>query len=264
MIGSILKALEIMELFRPDEPYLSLAEISSRLGYPKTTLHTILNTLESKGYIERGRNGIYALGTSIIPLTQSVRVNSRIRARAAPLLRELGDCSKQSVYLASLDDMACLYIYAIATKNRLIARTAIGERVLMHYTSVGKSMLAFLPEAQVDAIVNRHGLPQATESTITTPERLKEELAIIRSRGYATDEAEHEPHVYCIGCPIFNAEGEVVAACSVSGLDIQIVTELRESLSAAVRHTAQEISRRMGFIPSGQKLIWRSFDNPMR
>jgi len=264
MIGSIVKALEILEMFRPDEPSLSLAEISNRLGYPKTTLHTILNTLELKGYVERGKNGIYSLGTAIIPLTQSVRVNAKIRDRAAPLLRELGDFSKQSVYLAIFDDLMCLYIYAIETKHRLLARTAIGERVLMHYTSVGKSMLAFLPDDLIDALIERYGLPRATEYTIVDRESLREELAIIRSQGYSTDKAEHEPNVYCIGCPIFDADGEVIAACSISGVDMHIVTEHRESLSAAVRYTAQEISRRMGYIPSGNKLIWRSFDNPLR
>ena len=264
MIGSIVKALEVLEIFRPEEHSLSLAEISNRLGYPKTTLYTILNTLELKGYVERGKNGIYSLGTAIIPLTQSVRVNAKIRDRAAPLLRELGDYTKQSVYLAILDDLMCLYIYAIETKHRLLARTAIGERVLMHYTSVGKSMLTFLPEDQIDAMIERHGLSRATEHSIIDRENLKKELAIIRSQGYATDKAEHEPNVYCIGCPIFDADGKVIAACSISGVDIQIVTEHCESLSAAVRYTAQEISRRMGYIPSGDKLIWRSFDNPLR
>ena len=263
MITSILKALEVMEAFSPERPAMALAELSSTLGYPKTTLYTILSTLESKGYVEKGAGGVYSLGSSIIPLTQAVRVNAELRDTAAPLLRELGDFSAESVYLAIHDDTHCLYIYAIESPDRLLARSAVGERALMHYTSVGKAILAFLPDDEVHAIVARTGLPESTPRTITTLDQLNAERRDIRERGYSRDNAEHEDRTFCVGCPIFDRTGRVIAACSVSGTDEEILTEKRERIAAAVRYTAQEISRRMGCIPTGDRLIWKQAANPM-
>lgn len=255
MVNALLKAIDIINLFSPDEPRLTLAEISKRLQMPKSTVHNILNTLLSRGLIEKVDNDCYALGTNFIALTQAVRVNVELRDRAAPLLRALADASHQSVYLTALDGDLALYIYAIESSRRLLARTAIGDRAQLHCTSVGKAMLAFMPEAQVRGIVERVGLTPFTAATITTWEGLLEDLAQTRLRGYSLDAGEHEPGTYCIGAPIFNGRGGVVGACSISGVEPEIVGALSHDLAARVVHTADEISRRMGYVPATTALI---------
>lgn len=264
MIGSVLKAVEIMQCFSSDHPSLSLGEISSRLGYPKTTVHTILTTLESKDFIERSEAGVYSLGTAIIPMTQAVRVNVQLRDRAAPLLRELGDYCAESVYLTVLDAPYCLYIYAIESPDRLLARTAVGDKMPMHCTSVGKAILAFLPEERAEAILENSGLEAFNVNTITDREVLRKELKETRKRGYAVDNAEHELGTYCLGAPIFDERGQVFASCSVAGADKEIIGDKMEAFSAGIRYTAQEISRRMGYVPKGDTLIWRETSNPLR
>lgn len=264
MIASVIKAIEILEIFTPEKPTLSLAEISSQLGYPKTTLHTILRTLESKILIEKGPNGSYSLGLAIIPMTQSVRVNVQLRDRAAPLLRELGDFCRESVYLTVLDRTKCLYIYAIESPDRLLARTAVGERVKLHCTSVGKAILSFLPFKLVQDMVPQDDMQRFNERTLTNHEVLQKELIASRTQGYSIDDAEHEDGTYCIGAPIFNENGDVFASCSIAGSDPQILGDKLGSFSSGVRFTAQEISRRMGFVPSGEKLIWKEIANPIR
>jgi DNA-binding IclR family transcriptional regulator len=93
VINSVLKAVDILKVFSSSEPRLSLAEIGSRLGLPKSTTHNLLKTLLSQSFIEKTDDGRYALGTAIIALTQSVRVNLELRDIAAPLLRSLaGGC----------------------------------------------------------------------------------------------------------------------------------------------------------------------------
>lgn len=264
MIGSVLKAIEIMQAFNPDHPQLSLNDLSQALGYPKTTIHTILKTLESKDFIERGENGTYSLGTAIIPMTQAVRVNVQLRDRAAPLLRELGEYCGESIYLTVKKGPFCLYIYAIESPDRLMARTAVGDTMPMHCTSVGKAILSFLPKEQVMEILSRAGLKEYNPHTITTIEPLMEELAITRKRGFALDNSEHEENLFCIGAPIFNEKGEPFASCSISGTDEAIIGNRLEDFSAVIRYTAQEISRRMGFVPKADTLIWRDTSNPLR
>lgn len=264
MIGSVLKAVEIMQCFSSDHPSLSLGQISARLGYPKTTVHTILNTLESKDFIERSETGSYALGTAIIPMTQAVRVNVQLRDRAAPLLRELGDFCGESVYLTVLDEPYCLYIYAIESSDRLLARTAVGDKMPMHCTAVGKAILAYLPAETVHRIIANAGMERYNEQTITDEEQLLGDLNATRRRGYAVDNGEHEPGTYCLGSPIFDETGRVFASCSIAGADREIVGEKQEAFSAGLRYTAQEISRRMGFVPKADTLIWRETTNPIR
>jgi DNA-binding IclR family transcriptional regulator len=249
MINSVLKAIDILQTFTPAEPRLGLAEISERLGIPKSTAHNLLNTLVSRGMVEKTPGGRYALGTAIVPLTQAVRINVELRDRAAPLLRDLADGTHQSVYLTVLDGNRGLYIYAVESPRRLLARTAVGDRVVLHCTSVGKAILSRLSREHVDKIVSRVGLHCFTAATITDLGDLHRELDKTRARGYAIDHGEHEEGTFCLGAPILNAQGEVIAACSVSGSDPDMLARVDE-YAARVMHTAQEISRRMGYVPS--------------
>lgn len=250
MVNSVLKAIKIMNLFSASESRLSLAEISRRLDMPKSTAHNLLNTLLSEGYIERVDGDLYALGTAPLVLTQNIRVNVEIRDPAAPLLRELADYARESVYLTVKDGDYALYIYAIESPQRLLARTAVGDLIPLHCTSVGKAILAFLPDAEVEAIVRRVGLPAFTPNTIVNLDALKAELAETRKRGYAIDNEEHETSTFCVGAPIFDRSGHVIASCSISGASSSLVTHRLADLSAHVMETAQEISRRMGYVPT--------------
>jgi DNA-binding IclR family transcriptional regulator len=250
MINSVLKAIDILEIFSREQPSLSLGDISSRLDLPKSTTHHLLKTLVSRGYIEKNKNGVYALGTNIIPLTQNIRINVDLRDRAAPLLRELSDSCRESVYLTILDGYLGLYIYAVELPGRLLARTAVGDRGHLHSTAVGKAILSCLSTDEVVDIIQQVGLPKFTEGTITNQSDLLDELAEISQRGYARDCAENEISVYCVAAPIFDQGGNVIAACSVSSTNSEILGDRETDISSRVIYTAQEISRRMGNIPS--------------
>ena len=250
MINSVLKAIRILNLFHASQTRLSLAEISRCSNIPKSTAHHLLTTLLSQGFIEKVEGDLYALGTAPLALTQKIRVNVEIRDPAAPLLRELADNTRESVYLTIKDGDYALYIYAVESPQRLLARTAVGDRVPLHCTSVGKAMLAFLTEEELEEIVGRVGLSTFTENTLDTIDMLIQDLARTRQRGYSLDKEEHELKTYCIGAPIFDRTGRVTAACSISGSSPTIVSDRLDDLSTHVVHTAQEISRRMGYVPT--------------
>ncbi|HEY9595948.1 MAG TPA: IclR family transcriptional regulator, partial [Spirochaetia bacterium] len=255
MINSVLKAIDIISLFSLEEPRLSLTEISRRLDLPKSTAHNLLTTLHSRGFVERTEDDQYALGVAIIARSQAVRVNVELRDRAARLLRELADASRESVYLTTLDGPQCLYIYAIESPRRLLARTAIGERVPLHCTAVGKAILAHMPDAEVGRIAKTVGLSAFTSLTITTVAELRKELELTRKRGYSIDREEHETGTYCIGGAILDSKSRPIGACSVSGVDPEIVGGRLGETSSWVMHTAQEVSRRMGYVPSSASQI---------
>lgn len=250
MINSVLKAIDALALFSAKEPRLSLTEISRRLGLPPSTAHHLLQTLMARGLVEQAESGEYALGTALIVLSQSARVNVELRDRAAPLLRELADACHESIYLTVRENEWTLYIYAIESRHRLMARTAIGDRVPMHCTANGKAILAQLSSDELAAFIKRAGLPRFTPSTITSIERLQAELKRIRDQGYALDRQEHELNTYCVGAPIFDFSARTVGACSISGSDPELIAGQLPPLAEQLRYTAQEISRRMGFVPA--------------
>lgn len=250
MIKSVIKAIHILQLFSTNEPRLSLAEISERLEIPKSTAHNLLNTLLSEGFIEKVDGDAYALGTAIIALTQSVRINVEFRDRAAPLIRALADTCRESVYLAIPENDQVLYIYAIESPHRLMARSAVGEHAPLHCTSVGKAILAAMPDKDIEDMISRVRLSQFTQNTITSWQDLETELIHCRERGYAIDNQEHEENTFCIGRAILDSHGQVVGACSISGRDPEIIRGRADALSQDLIEATQEISRLMGYVPS--------------
>jgi len=250
MINSILKALDILALFSDTEPRLDLAAISERLGLPKSTVHNLLQTLMSRGLIEQVEKGSYAVGTALIVLSQSARVNVELRDRAAPMLRELADVCHESTYLTVREGDCVLYIYAVESRHRLLARSAIGERVPLHCTGNGKSILAQFSSSELAAYARRTGLPRFTPYTITTLEGLSEEIKRTQVRGFAIDQQEHELNTYCLGAPIFDGSAHTVGGCSISGSDPEIISSRLPLLVEHLKYFAQEISRRMGYVPA--------------
>jgi DNA-binding IclR family transcriptional regulator len=255
MIQSVLKAIDILHVFTIEEPCLTLGQISERLSMPKSTTHTLLATLISRGFVEKVNDDLYALGTTIIALSQAVRVNAELRDRAAPLLRELAEIVKESVYLTYFDGTYILYIYAIESSKRLMARTAIGERVHMHCTANGKSILAALPATQVESIAKEAGLPSFTSTTLTTVDKLHEELEQSRQRGYSLDNQEHELGTFCLGAVIRNGQGKPIGSCSVSGTTASVIENQPNALAENLVYVAQEISRRMGYVPATPSML---------
>lgn len=255
MINSVLKAIKILELFEPGQPRMSVTEISLLLDMPKSTTHNLLNTLLSAGYIEKVDNDQYALGTAIISLTQSVRINVELRDRAAPLLRKLADQCDESVYLTIFNEDHVLYIYAVESSQRLLARTAVGDRAHMHCTSVGKAILAYVSDEKLEEIVERVGLHAYTPNTIVDLDTLKADLEATRKRGYSIDNQEHELHTYCLGAPIFDASGQIIASCSVSGIDPEILGQRLSSIAQMITHTGLSISQRMGYVPAKLNMV---------
>jgi DNA-binding IclR family transcriptional regulator len=250
MINSIKKAVQVMNLFSASEPRLTVTEVSRRLDMPKSTAHNLLATLLSEGFVEKVDHDSYALGTAVIKLTQKVRVNIEIRDRAAPHLRELADRCDESVYLALRDGDYVLYLYAIESSRRLIARTAVGDRAHLHSTGVGKAILANLADAEVNDILTRAGLPKVTPHTITDRDRLQTILEETRKRGYSFDNQENELHNFCVGTGLFDAAGQVVGACSIAGTDPEIIGTRSAELSSYLLEAALTISRNLGYVPT--------------
>jgi len=119
----------------------------------------------------------------------------------------------------------------------------------LHCTALGKAYLAYRSDAEIDSLIKRHGLLRHNENTLVSVRRLKENLSLIRRKGYALDDEEEEIGIRCIGAPVFNAQAESVAAISIVGNTTRIGPDELPHLSEQVKRTAQAISQQLGYSP---------------
>lgn len=227
---------------------MGVTRISKLLELPKSSVHDILTTLHNDGLVEKDcdRNH-YSLGLKLFELGNMARANLELRRIATPFLRSLNEEFDETVHLTILDGWEVLYIECFESAKQLRTYSVIGVRAPLHCTAVGKAILAFFTEKQVSQMIKAMGLPRFTDNTITDRMQLEKELAAIRRRGYAVDNAEHEEGVRCIGAPIHNHEAQVVASISVSGPTQRMTAQRVEQIGGLLMDRTAEISRRLGF-----------------
>ncbi|HOX32876.1 MAG TPA: IclR family transcriptional regulator [Spirochaetales bacterium] len=248
-VRSVLRAFEILDSFQEGRSR-SISEISQDLGIPKSTVFDLLSTLVDLGVLsrERGSND-YQLGNKLIELGNKARGGSFLNRVAAPYLKALRDEYDETVFLTVRDGDQAFYVDCYESMRRLRTYSTMGDRAPLYCTSVGKAILAFLPDDEIERYVGAVRLDRFTPNTIMDRELLREDLRRTRERGYSVDDMEHEDGVRCVGAPLRDSEGRVVGAISVSGFAQRITREREAQVAASVMRAAREISAALGFGP---------------
>ncbi len=242
------RALAILEVLSAEGPDLSLGEISDKLDLHKSTAHRLTMVLERHKLIERHSvSGRYRLGLKLFELGSRAISHLDLRERARPVLDQLVLETGETVHLGILDDTEVLYLDKVEPARSVRMSSTVGRRNPVYCTAMGKAILAYLPEAQVEAIVRKQGLKAVTANTITSFLDLKAELKVIRERGYAIDNEEIEEGLRCIGCVVRDFSGGAVAAISVSGPSFRVTKEKVNALSRPVVSAASILSAEFGF-----------------
>jgi DNA-binding IclR family transcriptional regulator len=248
-VPALERALTILEMLAKSKRGLAISEIVRNLQLPKSTAHTILITLERRGYLHRNeQTHRYLFGLKFFSLANMVLSANELRDQAAPMLRSLMGACGLTVHLAILDQRDVVLVDKVDPPGLIKLATWIGKRMDPHCTGVGKALIAYLPEAELDLLVAEHRLPRHNEETIVSVRKLKAQLAEIRRLGFALDDEEDEVGLRCIGCPVFDGTGKVVAAVSISGTVSQITAENLSALAHKVKRTASSISQHLGFL----------------
>lgn len=242
------RALGLLNVLGASPEDMSLNDLSEAIGLHKSTVHRLVSVLEQFGYVERHpENGKYRLGLKLFELGSKAIGKLDMRERARPHLQRLAFEAGETVHLCVLDDGEVLYVDKVEPARSVRTASSVGRRNPVHCTGVGKAMLAELPEADVDAILRRHGQRTLTRNTITTPVQLKLELANIRKQGFSLDREENEEGVACVAAPIRDHSGAVIAAISISGPTFRVNEGTFPALSHAVRHAAEALSADLGW-----------------
>ncbi len=247
-VPALQRGLAILERIARSRRGLTFAQLTRYFDFPKSSVHTLVLTLEREGYLQRDdATGRYVTGLKLVHLAGMTLDSVVLRERATPVLRGLVADTGMTAHLAALDRDEVTIIAKVDRPGAHRIATWVGKRMDAHCTSVGKCLIAHVPEEDVDRLIADRGLLRHNEYTIVSPVRLKHELARIRAVGYALDDQEEELGGRCVGAPVWNREGRVVAALSVSGTTDRINTDTMDAIIARVRQAAAAVSAELGF-----------------
>src|SRR5215831_5634226 len=216
------RALTILEELARSKRGLRLPEIALRLGFPKSTTHSLLVALERRGYLHRNvRTGRYLFGSRILALATAALSGMTLREVAHPVLVALMHNSRLAAKMAILDQDQALLIEQVHPSYSPEPMTWLGRRLDLHCTALGKALAACLPREQWRRLVTEHKLARHNEATICSPARLIKEWTLTRERGYAFDNEEFDIGMRCLAVPVWNG-AEEIAAIGVSGTTLEI------------------------------------------
>jgi DNA-binding IclR family transcriptional regulator len=246
-VPAIDKAFMILEMLAVSRTGMTLPEIVKKSGLPKSSVHCILITLQRQKYFYRNENtGRYLFGSRLFSLANRALGGLHLRDVAMPALRALMQTTRLTVHMAILEQHEAVLIAKVDAPGAFRLATWIGKRMEVHCTGLGKALISRLSEEELDRLFKDRGLPRHNENTLASPKRLREDLAKTAKRGYAIDDEEDEIGLRCLGVPVLDCSGAVIAALSLAGGTSQITDENVGPLAAELKRTAEFISRALG------------------
>jgi IclR family acetate operon transcriptional repressor len=243
-IQSVDRALFLLETIAEAGGETTLTELATRTGLNISTCHHLLATLIQRGFAAKvpGRR-LYALGTRILYLGHAC-LQVDLPRRAQPYLEAINEATGETVHLAALQGDAVVTLSVREARHAVRVDTGkLGKLEAPHATSVGKAIMAWLPEEELHRIL-AHGMKRFTASTVTEFPALVEALRLVRRNGYAIDREEFLPGVICIGAAIRDQAGTVIGAISASTPSMRASEEhialMRDEICAATRALSAE------------------------
>lgn len=247
LIPNVDRAFKILEMLCESPEGLRFVDIFQRLSLPKSSAFLLLENLEAKEYIEKTPDGRYRATLKLFQLGSQVLRHLDIRAIALPYMTDLRDDTGFTVHLAVIDGFDVVYLEKVEGLGFVKFDTYVGKRAPVHLTAVGKAIAAFLPQQQVDEIIAGRGLTGGTEKAATTPHEFNMALQTVRELGFAVDDEEEVLGVRCIGAPVRDHTGLVVASISITAMHRELPATRFVEFGAKVKRAAHQISLAMGY-----------------
>ena len=240
------KFMAVLQLIADQDAPLTIAQLSALSGYPRPTVYRILAALTAEGMVvENPRTRHFELGPRLINLASKSWSRSDVRTAAIDALQQLRDTTRETVHLAVPSDNGMVYIEKLESPQAVRMTSRVGTRVTLYSSSVGKAYLAALDEATRNRLLRSIRMQKFTEHTITDLEVLRAELAVAQQRGYTEDREENEAQIFCVGAPIFGAEGTPVACISVSIPLFRKPAQLQQALIDPLLSTCKLITQKL-------------------
>ncbi|WP_155053957.1 IclR family transcriptional regulator [Streptomyces blattellae] len=252
VVKSADRTLAILELLTEHRDGLTLTEIQRSLEFPKSSTYVLLMTMASRGFLEQDpESRRFRVGIRLWQAGQSYVAASDLEKVALPYMESLRNMVNETVHLATLHGIDNVYVAKVDSDQQLRLASRVGVRLPAYATGIGKALLSQLDDSEVKARFADVEFVRYTPQTIVSLPELLTRLQEIRTTGYATDNSEYTPGVFCIAATVSGRGSGARAAISVSIPEVRKTPVLIERTITYVRSTAQQISQRMGCTEAG-------------
>lgn len=245
-VQSVERAAQVMEILAR-EGAAGVGEIARELQVHGSTASRLITALEAYDLVERdGTGGKVRLGVGLLRLAAATRSGLDLTAQAGPVCDALAEELGETVNVAVLRDGAAVNVYQAQGRRTVALHNWVGDRTVLHATSSGKMLMAHLPEAKREAMLEEPR-ERFTAATVTSAAELREQFVRARERGWAQAVEEFEEGLNAAAAPIRGPAGDVIAAVSVAGPAYRLAPEDLPRAADALLRAAEQISRRLGY-----------------
>jgi IclR family transcriptional regulator, KDG regulon repressor len=249
LIQSIKRASDILSLFIDERKTLGITEFSRLLGLPKSTIATIVSTLEAIGYLEKDPlTNKYRLGPHIFQLGMKCATNMDLVKIGRSWMERLCFQFMEPVNAGMLVGEKVMIVMRIEPENRYMVFPQAGSAIPAHSTCIGKALFAFMDPQRRDLLLENYNFEQWTSNTITSKNVFLKEIEKVKATGVSFDNQENFNGLAGIGGPIFNHMGMVISAFAVTG-NPENISKRRDDIIEAVKFTSQQVSVQLGYVP---------------
>ena len=257
-VKSVHKALSILKAVAQTGEGLTVQQVSEAVGLPYATAHRFVSTLVEEGFLQLHEDRKrYRVGPELLKLFGGISHQTHVGRQVYPYLAKLNAQTGETVHLAVRYGVDVVYLDTLVATSSFAMYTPVGTRTYLHCTALGKALLAFSSDAEINVLLSDYEFRRMTENTITSIGELWEEILKIRSRGYAVDMEEGSPGVRCVASIIINGAGRAEAAVSVSTPARRLATpEAIATMAEYVCGTCRLASRAIGGSPGPDPSEW--------
>lgn len=253
------RVIDVLDAFIGVDSELGISEISRRLGYSKSVIHRLLTALEEAGYIASNpETRRYRLGFKAIQLGLAAQNQSEVRRVAYHPMERLCEATKETVTLSVLSGDRRTYLEVVPSPQEIRQMVELGHSQPLYLGGSGKSILAFMRIEDQERILQKARADTYSDGTPIDIDALREDLKIIRERGYAVSHSERIAGAAAVAAPIFNYSDNVIGCISVAGPYNRLTEVALEEFAPLVVDVAKEISLALGYTstqPSLQAVV---------
>lgn len=241
--------VKVIEVLANSPTPIGISEISRRTDVNKNMISRILHTLREENWVQCDERSCYTL--TLLPFCLSAKVVSRTTLSnvGVPFIQRLWKEYGESTYLGILHEEEVLYLSHFDSIQNVRVAGVVGGSYPLYCTGPGKALLAFSGDEYIEAYLSSHTLEKRTQNTITEPQKLREELALIRERGYSLDDEEFGHGIVCMSAPVFDHTGKAIGVigCSLSTVYFK-ASEIYDYCGEFIMDTAFQISKCLGYL----------------
>lgn len=257
-IAALQRGLRLLALVGGAAEPLTASEIAHRSALHSSTVHRYLVNLEAAGFLTYdGESNGYQLGPCCVTLGRAALDRLDVRRVSLPILQELNRRTRETVHLTVRHQAAAVYVEKLDSLEPLRIFSQVGATVPLHCSGVGKVLLAYAEPEEQERLLRQLDLTRRTPNTIVSLQQLQAELGRVERQGYAVDFEENEAHIRCIAAPIWNHNGLMNAAFSITGPAARMSKARLAQLVPVVKEASRSISERLGYEPPARRALAR-------